>query len=515
MTWIALLTVIAAAGLALTLLGLRGRRVDDHPLCRRCGFDLTGNPDAAVCNECGADLTRKKAIRIGHRARRKLPLAAGLAVLVPCLVIAAIAGYIIARGVDVQAYKPAWLLSRELRSGDAAARDAAVAELAKRLKADALSPGAAANVVEWALAMQADRDQQWDVRWGRLVESARADAKASDEQWQRYARQGFVPELSVRTDVRQGDPLLMLVSFRQRLGYVTAWQTFLVADDLRVGGQPWPETIHRGERIGPGGSLATDGSSVVRGDTTDKIAVGPATATAHVLYAVGDSSGRNARLRVPMSLDKVPPLVKGEITLSADFAVRGRDEPSNYSTSDEALRAGVEGRAWVTPVRHAGGSWELGVRAGDDDKQARLWYRVILRRPDGTEIKGRGTTSFRYASSPAGVRARKEGIGFSDDALAGVPPGGTVTVILRPNVADAAYWMDATPVWGRDVVFENVPVERAAEIAPGRDWQTGPWRSPGGTVIDPDAAAAAAAAAVATTTQPAAPPARVPPDGIE
>ena len=430
-----------------------------------------------------------------------------MSLLVPCLLVAAIAGYVVIRGVDVQAYKPAWLLSRELRSGDAAARDAAVAEFSKRLKADRLSADAASGVVEWALARQADRDQLWDARWGALVESARADAKASDAQWQRFARQGLVPELSVRTDIRQGDPLLMQVSFGQRLGFSTAWQAFLVADDLRVGGQPWPETINSGLRVGPGGSLSTDSSRVVRGSTTDKIAVGPAAATAHVRYAVAESSGRGAGLVVPKSLDITSSLVQGETTLSADFTVRGRDEPANLSTVDESLRPGVEGRAWVTPVRQTGGAWELGVRVGDDDTNARLSYRVILRRPDGTETKGRGTTTYRYATSAAGVRARKENSGFPDDALAGVGPGGTVTVILRPDVRDAAYWLDATPVWGREVVFENVPVERAEEVTPGRDWQTGPWRSPNGVVIDPDAAAArVAAAALAPATRPASKP---------
>ena len=39
--WIAIL-VLLLLGLALTALGLRGRRVDDHRLCRRCRFDLNG-----------------------------------------------------------------------------------------------------------------------------------------------------------------------------------------------------------------------------------------------------------------------------------------------------------------------------------------------------------------------------------------------------------------------------------------------------------------------------------------
>ena len=32
----------AALGLALLLIGWRGRRIDRHPLCAACGFDLFG-----------------------------------------------------------------------------------------------------------------------------------------------------------------------------------------------------------------------------------------------------------------------------------------------------------------------------------------------------------------------------------------------------------------------------------------------------------------------------------------
>jgi hypothetical protein len=34
----------AFAAAALLVFALRGRRVDDHPLCRKCGFDLFGKP---------------------------------------------------------------------------------------------------------------------------------------------------------------------------------------------------------------------------------------------------------------------------------------------------------------------------------------------------------------------------------------------------------------------------------------------------------------------------------------
>jgi hypothetical protein len=105
---------------ALLILGLRGRRIDDHPLCRRCGFDLVGLPrTSTVCSECGTDLSAKRAIRTGHRVRRGPMMAMSIALLIPSLLWIGIVGYAAAGGADWMSCKPVWLLLRDAQSDNA------------------------------------------------------------------------------------------------------------------------------------------------------------------------------------------------------------------------------------------------------------------------------------------------------------------------------------------------------------------------------------------------------------
>jgi hypothetical protein len=57
--------------LPLLFLGWRGRVVGSQPVCRRCGFDLTGLPvTSTACPECGSDLRKPHTTRTGHLLRR-------------------------------------------------------------------------------------------------------------------------------------------------------------------------------------------------------------------------------------------------------------------------------------------------------------------------------------------------------------------------------------------------------------------------------------------------------------
>src|SRR2546423_1510864 len=79
---------------------------DDHPLCRQCGFDLTGKPETSTqCSECGTDLSGPRAIRIGHRRALRPLVGTGTGMLLLGAVGIGLGGWIIVRGVDVQQYK--------------------------------------------------------------------------------------------------------------------------------------------------------------------------------------------------------------------------------------------------------------------------------------------------------------------------------------------------------------------------------------------------------------------------
>src|SRR5688572_23584719 len=158
-----ILLVILLIGLQALLAGFRGRRIDDHPLCRRCGFDLTGRPETSTaCSECGADLSQPHAIVIGHRRRRPRLIVVGA--LVMAFAIVSIGS--MALRVDFQVYKPTWWVIHEAADKSPSAPIAAWTELNRRLKAGELSRSQVDRVAALALAIQGDKNRTWNALYG-------------------------------------------------------------------------------------------------------------------------------------------------------------------------------------------------------------------------------------------------------------------------------------------------------------------------------------------------------------
>src|SRR5262245_35278626 len=133
-----LLFLAILIAIALLAIALRGRRIDDHPLCRKCKFDLTGKPDTSTrCPECGADLTRPHATRVGHRKIRPRLASVAVSIFVACVFLApfASAPAIYTRSLP---YQPLFLLRLQARMGPSKGLDALAAELTRRVNAGAL-----------------------------------------------------------------------------------------------------------------------------------------------------------------------------------------------------------------------------------------------------------------------------------------------------------------------------------------------------------------------------------------
>jgi hypothetical protein len=207
MMWLWTIPALVFIGaIALLWLGLRGRRVDDHPICRRCGFDLFGRPEGSVvCSECGGDLTQRRAIRDGRRIRRGGMIAIGALFLAITLTVGGGAGYAAYSIKDLQPYKPVWWLVRELDRGDPPTRSAAIAELLGRLANSKLAQPEIDQVADRMLDLQADAKRPWHSGCGDFLEAARAAKRLSNERWERYGRQAMQLTLDVRPWVRRGD----------------------------------------------------------------------------------------------------------------------------------------------------------------------------------------------------------------------------------------------------------------------------------------------------------------------
>jgi hypothetical protein len=203
----ATIILVFLLGLASTAAGVRGRRTDDHPLCRRCRFDLTGKPaDSVRCPECGADLGRPRATVVGHRRWRRGPLSAGVATLAFSAAVLGTVEWGRIRHVNWLRYAPVFYLVREASSADPAHRSPALAELSARLLGNPrASNDAWSRVAAAGLNYQGDPTLPWDWAWGTLLEQARTTGHLTDAQWRRYASQVVTPAI---WQLRMDDPLV-------------------------------------------------------------------------------------------------------------------------------------------------------------------------------------------------------------------------------------------------------------------------------------------------------------------
>jgi hypothetical protein len=209
MIWgIALLLLLPGAVLLLS--SIRGRRIDDHPICRGCGFDLVGiYPAIPRCPECG-DALSTGSVRIGNRRRHPAAIIASAIVLALGLTASGLAMASTFGNDDLDRLKPEWLLMKELtRGGSVDARD----ELMRRERAGSLSPASIRRLIGVALDVHGDPAANWDVAWPAFLQNMWTDGQLSDDDLAQYARQSVSLSRSIEGPARSGGYARIRTSF--------------------------------------------------------------------------------------------------------------------------------------------------------------------------------------------------------------------------------------------------------------------------------------------------------------
>ena len=208
-----MLGLTAAIGLLLCIWCLRGKRIDDHPVCRKCGYDLSGATEPYdKCSECGADLTANRAIRIGNRKKR-----IGSAVVTGAVVLIAAVLFVMTMinafgNSNLNAYKPFWLLKLEATSTVFGPNDQALDELLLRTQTGSLSAGRLDDLLGTVLKVQADTSIPWDETWGDVFGELFTQGVGTQAQYDQYAQRIYDYSVIVRPRVVLGKRVAVATS---------------------------------------------------------------------------------------------------------------------------------------------------------------------------------------------------------------------------------------------------------------------------------------------------------------
>jgi len=457
LTWVAVLVPLLA-GMLFVRLGLRGKRVDDHPLCRRCGFDLFGLPEGATkCSECGADLSvRWKAVRIGNRHRR-----GGLAAVGALLLIFGMGGFTLVTtvswtGTDVNAWKPVWLLARELGSDDVAQREFAIKELGARMTAATLTAKDAGVVTDRILAWQTDPARTWVKAWGETMFQMRWAGLVPDEKWHAFALNAFDVKLKARPILRRGDALPYEVTVTPGRGaeqtdLQPAWEII----GYSIGGQPASAERNRYD--------AREGHPIARPLSELRM-------TREKLAAVPDGpTVVDVRVRLELHYNGPPYGLAAERTvlLTSPVQLESADGEGLELLTDAATRAAVKSSFGVHRHISLGlsDSWDVLVRDGcahatlvARDLPVDVAYNVRLLWGGGEYDMGtvvaRANKQTQYKNVQCRVDERTQ-----TDAT-------TATILIRSNPAAARQTLDVVAIGDVEIAFRDLRVRLAPPVNP-------------------------------------------------
>ncbi len=447
------------AGLALLVLGVRGRRFDDHPVCRRCRFDLVG-VETSRCPECGRDLAERKAVRIGNRRRRPAFIACGALLSLISLTGVGILGWAAATNHNWLRSQPEWMLFMRLNDARGETDPDVLTELTRRAVRGRLSDSSLRTLAHEGLVRQgtglyakspyysSELALGWHIRWGDLIVAAIRRGVLGRPETVLYARNAMHHRFEASPIVPADGALRMLHS----------------VETLDAGNPPAPISVHVKTR-----GVYIDNKPVAGGDVEFVLSIWDSTGgygarAEATLNGVEPGMRRlavvkqfeiyqNCRARRDLdSHDEEPYIVWHEV-FERDVEVLPTGSPATMFITDPehepAMREAA--RAMYGIVHVIGGHALFPAPYPASDPPLGFAHDVLIETSAGTIPI---TTYIKPVESRSGQFIPiRDGQEFH-------APDDTVTVRLRLNAAAARRYIDIYRVWGGDIVLADVPVLR-------------------------------------------------------
>ncbi len=457
-----LMLVLLAVGAALIWRGLVGAPEFTGPVCAKCGYDvrtiILGRAGDApmACPECGNDLATRRGIAFGRRARRPGLVVAGAVLAAPMLLVTAGGVAQALLGINWQDLKPTgWLIADARADSPRAWRP-----LQDRLSRGRLTPDETQRAVEQLIAVvRADRARggSGPLHWADdFLGLALAKGHVPDEQLQRlcdafYGR----PTVSGDSRVRTGRPLELRVAAGQTwdlpsLRFIKALREARTAsgETLRL----WDD-VQRQER--PAAEyLSRDGKWDIEAIVPDGLPPGEHVLTFTVdMGVLPDASPMAGPDGRPGQRPRwVNPRLVWTETVEHTVTVLPKDAVMVTLVTDPAMDPRKLGhlRAPRLVLTLGRRKPQLALDWPDHGNDAVPVAFDLFWRIDGKETK-----LGSYAR--AGGRQRST----SNTDIDPLPPAvSAVDLILRPSTELAEELPDVTEIWGEEIVFEGVPLER-------------------------------------------------------